>query len=268
MTPRGGSLTAVGIGIRAPSQATLEVCSRIEHAEKVYSLVNDPLADYWIRTLNANTQSLAPMYAVDKNRWETYAEIVDELVEAVSGGLRVCAVSYGHPGVFAYPFRESIRRVRAKGLAAEILPGISAEDCLFADLEVDPGESGCQSYEATDFLVRGRRIDPTMSVVLWQVGVIGVADHRQSRDVWNTSGLTVLVEKLLEVYHPDHEVVVYEAARLPTCKASIERVPLSNVSLAGVKSMSTLYIPPMTTAEVDRRMLERLRIRDPATSGR
>jgi hypothetical protein len=37
-----------------------------------------------------------------------------------------------------------------------MLPGISAEDCLFADLGIDPGIYGCQSYEATDFLANGR----------------------------------------------------------------------------------------------------------------
>jgi hypothetical protein len=36
-----------------------------------------------------------------------------------------------------------------------MLPAISAEDCLFADLGVDPADHGCPSYEATDFLVHG-----------------------------------------------------------------------------------------------------------------
>jgi len=31
-----------------------------------------------------------------------------------------------------------------------MLPGISAEDCLVADLGIDPASSGCQSYEAND----------------------------------------------------------------------------------------------------------------------
>jgi len=34
-----------------------------------------------------------------------------------------------------------------------MLPGISAEDCLFADIGVDPGIYGCQSFEATDLFV-------------------------------------------------------------------------------------------------------------------
>jgi hypothetical protein len=51
-----------------------------------------------------------------------------------------------------------------------MLPGISSEDGLFADLGVHPVSYGRQSYEATDFLANGRKTDPTSSVVLWQIG--------------------------------------------------------------------------------------------------
>ena len=48
-----------------------------------------------------------------------------------------------------------------------MLPGISSEDCLFADLGVDPGVSGCQSYEATDFLMNAPIIDSSTQLILW-----------------------------------------------------------------------------------------------------
>jgi hypothetical protein len=41
-------------------------------------------------------------------------------------------------------------RSSTDGFDAVMLPGISAEDCLFADLGIDPGMIGCQSFEATD----------------------------------------------------------------------------------------------------------------------
>jgi hypothetical protein len=44
-----------------------------------------------------------------------------------------------------------------------MLPAVSAEDCLFADLGVDPGAAGCQSHEAADFLIldtRSTRLPP------------------------------------------------------------------------------------------------------------
>jgi Tetrapyrrole (Corrin/Porphyrin) Methylases len=81
--------------------------------------------------------------------------MVNRIIKYVKRDLRVCAVFYGHPGVFCTPSHESIRIARKLGYRATMLPAISAEDCLFADLGVDPGKHGCQSFEATDFLVYG-----------------------------------------------------------------------------------------------------------------
>jgi hypothetical protein len=92
-----------------------------------------------------------------------------------------------------------------------MLPGVSTEDCLFADLGIDPA-AGCQSYEATDFLLNGRRIDTSAALVLWQAGVVGDLRYRQGPA---TDGLRVLVDHLLHLYPGDHRVMVYEAATLP-----------------------------------------------------
>jgi uncharacterized protein YabN with tetrapyrrole methylase and pyrophosphatase domain len=258
MQRRRGSLSAVGIGIRAPAQTTLEASSRIEQADKVFSLVADPIAEYWLRKINVNTESLGPLYAVGKERRQTYAEMIERILGAVRENHRVCVVSYGHPGVAAYPLHESVRRARAEGFAAELLAGVSAEDCLFADLGVDPVAGGCCSYEATDFLLRRRIFDPAGNLVLWQIGVIAEPGFKREDRAWNPEGVVVLTEKLLEVYPSDHEVVVYEAPRLPVCHPMIERVPLAMLPSAQVTPMSTLFVPPMMKAEIDETMVRRL----------
>ena len=43
----------------------------------------------------------------------------------IRAGFRVCAVFYGHPGVFVYPSHEAIRRARAEGFAARMLPALT-----------------------------------------------------------------------------------------------------------------------------------------------
>jgi uncharacterized protein YabN with tetrapyrrole methylase and pyrophosphatase domain len=220
--------------------------------------VNSSLAEYWICSLNGNTESLGRLYAVGKNRQETYCEMAEKIVEAVREGQEVCAVSYGHPGIYADPFRESVQRARAEGFPATMLPGISAEDCLFADVSIDLAKSGCRSYEATDFLIHRRGIDPTSSLILWQIGVIAMLGIKEQSSVWNEEGLAILLDTLLEVYRPDHEVVLYEASRFAVCDSIIERVALANVSRARVTTTSTLYIPPMIEARVDEAMLRRL----------
>ena len=106
--------------------------------------------------------------------------MAEAILEPVRAGKRVCAAFYGHPGVFVLPSHEAIARARAEGFDATMLPGVSAEDCLVADLGVDPARNGLQSYEAGDFLRRRPAIEPTTALVLWQIGVVGARTHSAS----------------------------------------------------------------------------------------
>jgi precorrin-6B methylase 1 len=146
---RGGSLTVVGTGLDIVSQLTPAARAAIEAADEVAYLVADPVAALRIEALNRRSRSLDGFYGETKPRWDTYAEVVDEIVSAVTAGARVCAVLYGHPGIFAWASHEAIARVRAAGLPARMLPAVSALDCLLADLGIDPAATGLQTYEAT-----------------------------------------------------------------------------------------------------------------------
>lgn len=254
-----GSLTVVGTGIRLIGDVTADAFAHMEQAEKLLFLVADPATQYWIRSRNPSAESLDVFYGEGKNRLTTYEQMIDRILACVREGLQVCLAIYGHPGVFVYPSHQAIERARREGFEARMLPGISAEDCLFADLGFDPGTYGCQSFEATDFLVHRRRFDTHVSLVLWQIAVIGELGYRTDQ-LYNRAGLQVLAEVLKEDYGPDHEVVVYEAAQYPVCNAVIERVRLEALPDAHVSGISTLYVPPLARASLDTEMVRRLGI--------
>lgn len=245
------------MGIAGPAHVTAAALAAIRAARKRFFLVADPLTREWLRAVAPRAEDLSDAYAVGKSRDDSYEEMVERVLTAVRAGRRVCAIFYGHPGVFAYPPHAAVRRARAEGFRARMLPGISAEDCLFADLGVDPGDVGCQGFEATDFLLRRRRFDSCSALLLWQVGLVGVEDVREA-DLWSRGGLRVLTEVLLETYPPDHEVVVYEATTLPITSPKIVRVPLAELPDAPVTAISTLYVPPLPERETDLAMAERL----------
>jgi tetrapyrrole (corrin/porphyrin) methylase-like protein len=255
---RQGSLTVVGTGIRLVAQTTPEALASIERADRVLYLVADPATKAWIQRVNRTAESLEDCYSEGKLRSESYAEMVRRIVAPVREGLSVCAAFYGHPGTFVQPSHEAIRLVRSEGFVARMLPGVSAEDCLFADLGVDPARDGCQSFEATDFLVRPRNFDATSVLILWQIGVIGEARTRV-RLPHEARGLRLLTEQLRRHYSGRHEVVVYEAAPYPVCEPLILRIRLSRLPTAAVPPLATLYVPPKTSAPaVDLSMLARL----------
>src|SRR3546814_18263970 len=57
-------------------------------------------------------------------------------------------------------------------------------------------------------------------------------------------GLQALVDKRLRWYPPDHEVILYEAARLPIESPRIARVLLRDLPAAHYEDYTTLVIPP------------------------
>ena len=250
-----GSLTIVGTGIELGSHMTRAAELEIEAADVVLTLVAEPGMHAYLESRNANVRSLHGLYELGEDRAEAYERMAAEILDEVRQGKRVCVALYGHPGVFVTPSHEAIRRARSEGFPARMLPGISAEDCLFADLGFDPSEAGCQSFEATDFLLRRRLFDPTSALVLWQIGTVGsVAAAAEAQP----TGLAVLVETLLEHYPPEHEVVVYQASPYPVFGALVDRMPLCELSADRVTALATLYVPPLDQRPVDVTMLDRL----------
>jgi uncharacterized protein YabN with tetrapyrrole methylase and pyrophosphatase domain len=243
-------LVVVGTGIRTVGQMTMESIAWIKKADRVLYITSDPIAEEMIKTLNpSGAESLQPFYAENKLRLKTYHEMIDRTLDCLRAGEMVCMAAYGHPGVFAYPTHESVRRARAEGFKARMLPGISAEDCLFADLNVDPAMAGCQSFEATDFLVNGRTIDPSSNLILWQIGVLG--DSTFKPHLYDMRGMPQLMQKLYSYYSPYHDVYIYEAPLFPGVEPVIRKVPLYSLPSSGVSAISTLYIPPSVPPRVD-----------------
>jgi uncharacterized protein YabN with tetrapyrrole methylase and pyrophosphatase domain len=249
-----GSLTIVGTGISI-GQVTAEARGHIEIADRVLALVADPVTYNWITKLNSSTESLQHLYAEGKPRQRTYEDIVEYAMGLLRGRADVCLVLYGHPGVFAFPSHELMRRTRSEGIPARMLAGVSAEDCIFADLGVDPGNVGCQSYEATDFLVYNRRFDSTSLLILWQFGITGDLGYPTQR---KTLGVETLAGILSRSYPPDHGVIVYEASPYPLCDPIIRRVPLIELAQTEYSPISTLVIPALASRLPDVEMVERL----------
>lgn len=242
MTKRG-SLHVVGTGIRGIGQTTLEAVEQIKKADRVFYMVGERTTALWLKSLNPTASSLSDLYGEHKNRSTTYAEMVERITAAVRTGQRVCAVFYGHPGVLVQATHTAIGQLRRAGYGASMSPGVSADGCLFAELGVNPGDHGVQSFEATDFLLKRRRFDPTSELLLWQVGVLGDPTGGTTR---RPERLATLVRTLRRHYPESHRVVLYYASTFPTRPSIIKRLRLDRLPRAAVWPMATLYVPPLS----------------------
>jgi hypothetical protein len=238
-----GSLVIVGTGLKAALHLTPEALAEIRAADRVFYLISDPLSETWIRNLRPSARSLTSCYVPGRPRMQAYERMVEKILAPVRSGQRVCAAFYGHPGVSVSPSHEAIRRARSEGFDAEMLPGISVEDSLFAELGLDPAASGCQSYEATDFLVYRRKFDRSSALLLWQVGVVGNLNYaeRPAR-----SGLRALSQRLARAYGKKHGVVLYEASLLPVIPSTVRWTTVEEIPTARITGGMTLFVPPLS----------------------
>lgn len=244
-----GSLACVGIGITLGSHISPLARSHIEQADVVFMGVSDGVVELWLQGMNKDARSLQPYYREGKSRLDTYQEMVDAMLAEVRAGKRVCGVFYGHPGVFAWAPHKAIETARSEGYPAHMEPGISSEDCLYADLGIDPATYGCQHFETSQFMLYRRTIDPSAWLILWQIGLAG--DKTNRRFATGAAYRQVLVDILGRHYPLDHEVVLYQAATLPIQLPRIERLPLQALPQADIQMSDTLIIPPSRDMEVD-----------------
>jgi uncharacterized protein YabN with tetrapyrrole methylase and pyrophosphatase domain len=253
-----GSLVIVGTGIKFLSHLTVEAKTHIQSCYKLLYLVNEPVMEEWLQKNHNNSENLKDIYTSHPTRLECYKAIADYVIASMLPEETICFVLYGHPCVFALPAIYIDEKLDKSKCDFKILPGISAEDCLYADLMIDPGQKGCQSYEATDFLIYQRKVDVRSHLILWQVGVIGLLGRDETYN--NHIGINLLIDVLIKLYSSLHEVFIYQAAQYPYCEPFIEKVKLLDLSSAEIPRLATMYIPPFLLSEPDNKILEQLAI--------
>jgi uncharacterized protein YabN with tetrapyrrole methylase and pyrophosphatase domain len=261
---RRGSLACVGMGMTLGSHLTPLARSHITQADVVFAGLSDGAVERWLQRMHPDVRSLQPYYAAGKSRMRTYRQWVELMMIEVRAGKRVCGAFYGHPGIFAWSPHKVIEVARAEGFEAHMEPGISAEDCLYADLGIDPGRFGCQHFEASQLLFYERRIDSTGYLVLWQVGLVG--DLSLTRFSTGPAYRRVLVDLLSRDYPSDHEVIIYRAATLPIQRPEIRRIALRDLPAAELTTEHTVVVPPAAPLKPNLALRERLAALDRETA--
>ncbi len=249
MTKQTGSLVCVGTGMMLGGHLTPRARSAISLSERLFMAVSDPIVEKWLENMHPDARSLQVFYQPGCPRDRTYQRMVETILSSVRKGIRVCAAFYGHPGVFACVAHRAVEAAHRAGFSARMEAAISAADCLYADLGIDPGKWGCQHYEATQFLTRKREVDSSAYLILWQVGVVG--DETHSRLSTGKLERQLLQQKLLRMYPEDHLMTIYEAATLPISSFRSETIPVKKFVTVALSQHSTLVVPPARTCEVD-----------------
>ncbi|KAG9078621.1 hypothetical protein FRC06_008277 [Ceratobasidium sp. 370] len=253
-----GSLTIAGSGIASIGHITLLTLTYIKESERVYYLVTDPATEaFIIDNAREHCVNLRGLYGKDKNRFTSYVQMSEVMLKDVRAGYSVLGILYGHPGVFVSPTHRAIAIAQDEGFEAQMLPAISADSCMYADLGIDPSTFGCSLYEATELLTRGRRLDPTTHNIIWQVGSTGIINMD-----FHNNNFHLLVDRLRDDFGPDHRVIHYIGVVLPQSKPTINALSVSDLYREEImrqfNATSTLYVPPRDPLPINKDILQKL----------
>jgi uncharacterized protein YabN with tetrapyrrole methylase and pyrophosphatase domain len=247
-------LFVVGSGIKSISHISQETKVIIQQSDKVLYLLNEDSLKEWVKRESKASQSLEPIYFSSSKRIDAYQNITNYIIEQHSKYKSLCVIFYGHPTVYAQSALSAVKEIREKDGEAYILPAISFLDCLFSDLEIDPGEHGCFTIDATELLIYERVLDKYSHVIISQISSLG------QHDVELTSKIEILYNYLKDFYEDDTQICLYEAAQLPTIKPVIKWITLHELIDCQLNQKITLYIPPVAKANISKRFLKELKI--------
>ncbi|MCW8444568.1 SAM-dependent methyltransferase [Fluoribacter gormanii] len=249
-------LALVGSGIKSISHFTTEFKTYTTSADKVLYLVNEPITKQWIERYSKLSESLDPIYFSENDRQSSYDKIRDKILTELETYNFITVVLYGHPTIFADPGLQAIIAAQKNSIETIILPGISIENCLYADLKVDPGQFGCFHLEATELLLYDKIIDPTAHLCIWQPGMIGNRSVPQPKQ--KSKHLKLLKIKLKKYYPDNHISILYEASMYPGVEPRIHKFPLYDIEDQTIGTLSTLYIPPLPQRKPDLDILNQI----------
>jgi uncharacterized protein YabN with tetrapyrrole methylase and pyrophosphatase domain len=240
----------VGLGTVNVHQITREVDEALRRScEILYVAQEFGLVEYLYQLCPKITDLHRISYREGDNRMNAYNMMTAKVIEAALDHPPVTFALYGHPLVFALPPFQILKVASLLELRVKVLAGISAMDCLFIDLKLDPGR-GLQIYEATDILLRQRPLQPDVACLIWQIGAIesqlySVATNRPER-FWRIKNY------LLRYYPPEHKVVAVYSSTFPLIPSLLTEFPLGEIEAYAQELHSgvTLYIPPLSTRHV------------------
>lgn len=231
------AITVVGLGPGNADLLTVRARQALHAAPAVwFRTLRHPTVD--ALALPGELHSFDDLYDQYDRFEDLYAAIVERLLMMAANGEVVYAVP-GHPMVAEATVRQLCALAPERGVAVQIIDGLSFIEPVCTALALDPFAGGLQLVDALD-----PRLDPARPALVAQV-----YDRRTASS---------LKLALLELYPAEHEVWVVGAAG--TAALQTETLPLAAIDRAAGRfnHLSCVYLPALA-AEQNLRTFDGLR---------
>lgn len=241
----------VGMGMRSVDQISREALRAIKGSKRLFLIDGSPGIAAYFKAQGMEVIDLAKHYEEGKDRLQTYIEMAQDVVASAIDDGPVSFGLYGHPTVFAYPPFLVKAVAESCGLTVGVVPGISAMDCILAELMIDPATHGMQMFEATDVVIRRRTLLTDVQTLIWQIGALETGLY--STKPGSPTRFNRFVSHVTNFFPSAHKVVAIFASDNPFIPTVIYRFKLGELPTYADKLHGgfTLHIPPLHAAAVE-----------------
>ena len=236
----------VGLGPAKPELLTLEAqkvlhqaresgrCYGLGHAREIAQTI---VPDLPVRSLDY----LYHLSEVD--RPAAYADLAAMLIRKVREGVAVVYLVAGSPLFYNDAVRSIRRRCSQQQIPVRLVHGISFLEVVLQRVDWT-GHHGLQLFSAWNIAHDGVRLVQHAPALLCQLGEFSTAGEaiKQARSV---TMLSVLKEKLLQDYPPDHPVVILHSSGSPNYESLATELELQHLDRQSVPVYSNLWIPSL-----------------------
>jgi uncharacterized protein YabN with tetrapyrrole methylase and pyrophosphatase domain len=250
----------VGTGTVGYRQLTKEAEAALKKSDKVFLVHHQELISDYLEEFT-EVIDITDEYEDNTERSNTYQRMAERVISSAQEPDTdvVSLALYGHPMYFVDPSRIVMTEAPKHNLEVEVLPGISAIDCLYVDIGLDPSEDGLQIFEATDVLIREFELNPEVPTFLLQIG--SVESTLYSMEESEPERFTNIKEHLQQFYPDDHPLYLLQTATYPISKSERIQFELSQFDTEEVSErinhMQTLYVPPIESRGVKNSEMQR-----------
>lgn len=224
------AITIIGLGPGDPSLLTGEAQELLQEAQEVYLRTKrHPTVDSLPRHLHLH--SFDHLYEEAETFEEVYEEIAQEVLRLGERPEGVLYAVPGHPLMGEASVHRLLALAQEKGVAVNIVAGISFLEPVFSLLKIDPLD-GLQIGDAATLASRHHpSLNPDTPALIGQL---------HNRTIASDLKLT-----LMNLYPDDHPVTLIQGAG--TLEAKTHTIPLYELDHEeGIDHLTSLFVPPLS----------------------
>lgn len=233
-----------GSGVRSFLDLTLYAQKVLKECEVVFTLIDIHSLQDYLKEITKRTVDLIPKYYREgRHRFEIYKDVANHIIEAARKERPVVLLLHGHPLVYSTVSQLILKMAKEENFSVEVIPGISALDRIFVDLNLDISQKGIQIFEASAALHYQIDLNPRVDCILFQIGApLGpIHEARPTR----ADDIYPLRDYLLKFFPPSHEVTVVESSVELGIETKLTKGPLGDLTklAPAFNYTASLYIP-------------------------